>query len=263
MNKQPVVSKISWGEEPDFFGPHYRFRQDLIIGEILKHYRYGKVLDAGSGSGWLSLRLAQRGFDVVGIDNAPGFINYASSKAKQLGVFKKAKFKLEDVRSLGFHDGSFDVIICTEVLEHLKDDKETVIQLKRVLKKGGICIVTVPAYMKYWGVEDEYGGHLRRYTRQALGKLFSDWIVEKNDYFGFPVGSLYYHLLYRPMFSKKIISQKNKNNQGVLFLPILGQIKKIFANQTFSLISSLPFLVDRLFIGSERGFALILVAKKK
>lgn len=255
--------KINWGEEPDFFGPHYRFRQDLIIGEILKYCHQGKILDAGSGSGWLALRLAQKGFNVWGVDNASGFVRYASQKAKQLDVTRKVRFQLGDIKKLKFADDFFDVVICSEVIEHLKDDRKVVNELRRVLKEKGICVVTVPAYMKYWGIEDDYGGHLRRYTRETMGRLFEDWMVKKNDYFGFPIGSLYYHFLYRPMFSRKIVSQDRENNFRDLFFPILGQMKKLFANQTFSFISSLPFLVDRLFIGSDLGFALILVAKKE
>jgi SAM-dependent methyltransferase len=80
-----------------------------------------------------------------------------------------------DVLNLPFRDGSFDKIICSEVLEHVADDNRGIGELVRVLKKGGIMAVTVPTYLSesiYWMLSEDYhnhpGGHIRKYQAQQL-----------------------------------------------------------------------------------------------
>ena len=80
-----------------------------------------------------------------------------------------------DVLNLPFKDDSFDKIICSEVLEHVKDDEQGIGELVRVLKKGGMMAVTVPTYLSesiYWALSEDYhnhpGGHIRKYQAQQL-----------------------------------------------------------------------------------------------
>ena len=81
-----------------------------------------------------------------------------------------------NVTKLPFKDGSFDKIICSEVLEHIPQDKIAVAELIRVLRKYGAIGISVPHYLAEsicWKLSREYhgfpGGHIRKYkTRELL-----------------------------------------------------------------------------------------------
>lgn len=83
-----------------------------------------------------------------------------------------------DAMSLPFKDASFDRVVCSEVLEHVDDDKQGVKELVRVLKADGMLAVSVPAYLPetiYWKISKDYhhcpGGHVRIYRRRELASL--------------------------------------------------------------------------------------------
>jgi SAM-dependent methyltransferase len=69
------------------------------------------VLDAGCGPGRHSLALGRREVDVVGVDLSPDFIALARASAETLGVARRVRFEVGDVRTLAF-DREFDVVIC-------------------------------------------------------------------------------------------------------------------------------------------------------
>jgi SAM-dependent methyltransferase len=80
-----------------------------------------------------------------------------------------------DVAGLPFTDGFFDVVICSEVLEHIEDNRAAVAELLRVLKQGGDLVVTVPRFWPEricWAISRAYhsepGGHVRIYQKQEL-----------------------------------------------------------------------------------------------
>lgn len=64
----------------------------------------------------------------------------------------------------------YDQIICSEVLEHLEDDKIALQNMRKMLKKGGEMIITVPIHKNKWDTDDEIVGHKRRYE---LGQLLT------------------------------------------------------------------------------------------
>ena len=65
-------------------------------------------------------------------------------------------------------DGSVDVVVSTDVVEHLDDDVSALREMRRVLKPGGHAVITVPAYQFLWSEHDEALMHKRRYTRTLL-----------------------------------------------------------------------------------------------
>ncbi len=82
---------------------------------------------------------------------------------------------------LPFQDGSFDKIVCSEVMEHVLDDRMAASELFRVLKEGGLLAVSVPAWMMesvYWKLSDAYhtnpGGHIRIYRESQLVSLLQE-----------------------------------------------------------------------------------------
>lgn len=70
-------------------------------------------------------------------------------------------------------DGSFDIIICTEVLEHVANPFDAVKELHRLLKPGGFVFVTTPFNFRIHGpLPDNW-----RFTIHGLGQLFKNWLV--------------------------------------------------------------------------------------
>jgi SAM-dependent methyltransferase len=75
---------------------------------------------------------------------------------------------------LSFASGTFDAVLCLDVLEHLQDDTKGAAEIARVLAPDGIAIVAVPAFQLLWGVTDEISHHYRRYTRPRARRLLQD-----------------------------------------------------------------------------------------
>jgi SAM-dependent methyltransferase len=82
---------------------------------------------------------------------------------------------VSDITRLPFHDASFDVVICSEVLEHIPDHHQAVREIIRVLKPGKSLVVSVPRYLPEricWALSLDYhnekGGHIRIFRKTAL-----------------------------------------------------------------------------------------------
>ena len=80
--------------------------------------------------------------------------------------------------SLPLKEASFDRVVCSEVLEHVHDDRQSVAELVRVLKPGGLLAVSVPTYLTesiYWRISKDYcnnsGGHIRKYKAAEISSL--------------------------------------------------------------------------------------------
>lgn len=98
-----------------------------------------KILDVGCGNGNISMHLGSKGHEVLGIDISEKTIN----KANKNNNFKNVSFKNIAVENIDYQS-KFDVIICSEVLEHLQEPSKVVKALKNLLSTNGIIIITVP-----------------------------------------------------------------------------------------------------------------------
>ena len=101
----------------------------------------------------------------------------------------RTRFRPDQILSLAgdrvpLPDGSLDYITALDVLEHVPDDAAVVRGFSRLLKPGGIAVVTVPASMALWSDWDVALHHFRRYDRQQLRVLFDarDWDVMYVNY---------------------------------------------------------------------------------
>lgn len=91
----------------------------------------------------------------------------------------RTRFKPEQILSLSgdqvpLPDRSLDYITALDVLEHVPDDAAVVRGFERLLKPGGLAVVTVPASMALWSDWDVALHHLRRYDRAQLRALFDN-----------------------------------------------------------------------------------------
>jgi 2-polyprenyl-6-hydroxyphenyl methylase/3-demethylubiquinone-9 3-methyltransferase len=99
-----------------------------------------EVLEVGCGGGLIAHELAQRQALIVGIDPSPNALEVAREKVRASGLGQNAYFEQGYAESLPYADGSFSVIVCLDVLEHVSDLQATLKEIARVLAPGGIFI---------------------------------------------------------------------------------------------------------------------------
>ncbi len=147
-----------------------------------------RLLDLGCGFGRHAFEAARRGADVValdaGRDEVEGvvatFVAMVEAGELVAGEVRAAAVQ-GDALHLPFPDGSFDRVICAEVLEHIPDDRAAMAELARVLRPGGTMAITVPRFfpeLVNWALSDEYhlvpGGHVRIYRRSVIEQRLRD-----------------------------------------------------------------------------------------
>lgn len=140
-----------------------------------------KFIDVGAGAGRHSYEALRRGADVIAFDlDEPELRNVeemfgAMSAAGEVPEGGTARICVGDVLEMDFPDENFDVVLASEILEHVPADTEAIAELVRILKPGGKLVVTVPRFWpeKFcWTLSDEYhaneGGHIRIYRASEL-----------------------------------------------------------------------------------------------
>jgi len=139
-----------------------------------------RVLDIGCGEGRHSWEPCKRGKCLVyALDIEDEKLKKARDVFELLDKQEEANGNWDlikgDTISLPFKDASFDRIICSEVLEHVPDDRQGVKEMVRVLKNDGIIALSVPAYLPEaicWRLCKDYysvpGGHVRVYKANEL-----------------------------------------------------------------------------------------------
>ncbi|MEI6479407.1 MAG: methyltransferase domain-containing protein [bacterium] len=112
---------------------------------FLKKLKRGDhVLDLGCGSGYMANQAAKIGCKVVGVDYSKKALKYAE-KYNSGPVENSITYLHQDIqKGLNFDSDFFDVVIIEEVLEHLSNPREVLLNASKVLKKGGLLLVSVP-----------------------------------------------------------------------------------------------------------------------
>jgi SAM-dependent methyltransferase len=92
----------------------------------------------------------------------------------------------DEVATLPFRDGEFDLVCAFDVIEHVEDDRRVFQEVSRVLKDDGVLICSVPLYADLWTEFDDWVGHARRYDPSDLLAIMAgnQLSVEKSAAFG-------------------------------------------------------------------------------
>jgi len=93
---------------------------------------------------------------------------------------------LGEITALPYDDRQFDLVAAFDVIEHVAEHRLTFRELSRVLKDGGVLILSVPLHPAFWTEFDEFVGHARRYAPAELQALIAehDLVLEKSAGFG-------------------------------------------------------------------------------
>jgi SAM-dependent methyltransferase len=150
----------------------YAFARRLAVGR--------RVLDAACGEGYGSAQLAEVAGEVVGVDISEEAIAHARVRYAD---HSRLRFACADATALDFADGSFDVVVSFETLEHLAAQQELIAGFARVLADDGILVISSPdkrTYSDETGFRNEF--HVRELYREELLALLAPHFPHRRVY---------------------------------------------------------------------------------
>ena len=251
----------SWAGAPgrlQSYGPRFISRKRLIH-RLVKAIRPHRTLDIGCGSGLITKVLAKASTEVLAVDVSE---QAARVSRGNLGKANNVLLKVVDVfqsrDAMNEWAGSFDLVVLSEVLEHIQDDDGALDTVRQLLGERGWLLTSVPGDPKLWNAEDEQAGHVRRYTREELRHKLTKhgFQIVRMINWGFPVTRWLYLLEVRLLLRGRP-SQSNGNGHRPrghwLLLPLLALTRPLF-----SAIADLESLIS----GLDRGVGYVVLARK-
>ncbi len=222
-------------------------RRKLILQLFKKYYgsdNKAGILDVGCNGGFLVARLQAIGYIAAGCDISAEAINYGQSQGRE-------GLRVCALPNLPYADSQFDAVLCLDTLEHIQDDELAIKEINRILKRGGLTIITAPAFMWLWGLQDEISHHFRRYTKsELLAKIqAAGFSIERVSYFNF--------FLFLPIY---LVRQLSK------IMPLPRRSDFDINNKLVNYILQYIFLLEIWLLKSISypvGVSLLAVAKKK
>jgi len=176
--------------------PEGRLRLDLAFANLQEFLplapRPLRALDLGCGTGAIAVRLARLGLHVTLLDASLPMLDFAKRAARDAGVTERMALEHGDAAQLAtlFHAGSFDVVLCHNILEYVDDPCAVLHSAARALRDpSGMISVLVRnqaaevfkaaiqegdlaaselSLTAAWGHESLYGGRVRLFTRESL-----------------------------------------------------------------------------------------------
>ena len=135
----------------------FQHRNDCIAAALKNFSPPGELYDIGGGNGYVAHAIQELGFDVVVVEPGETGVRNASARGVQYVVCST----LEDA---GFPANTLPAVGLFDVIEHIENDVEFLIEVKELLARDGRLYLSAPAYPLLRSAEDDFAGHYRRYT---------------------------------------------------------------------------------------------------
>lgn len=195
-----------WGATPELYGPRHDYRESLVMRRLLPALPGPEVLNAGAGAGSLTLKMIDAGLRVTSTDYSPELCEWTRRALRERGALEANPVIAGDLQRIDLPDAAFDGAVCAEVLEHLDDDRAALGELARVLRPGGLLLVTVPANPYRYDWTDRWAGHRRRYEPEVLRARMEEAGFEDVDVkgWGFPLTGFFHRHVYRRALARRL-----------------------------------------------------------
>jgi SAM-dependent methyltransferase len=243
----PAVETFDYEEYQDHlhlvrtYGPTALF-MDRVLARVSRPLRGLDVLDLGCGTGHNSL-LLERHNRLVSYDPALQGVRITRARRRTPGGCV-----VGGGEALPFRGASFDCVLLIDVLEHIADDAGVAAEVQRVLRPGGRVLCMVPENPRLYSRIDAANGHLRRYRRDDLLRLWAPCEPEVLFDYGFPFMRLYLAALSR-------VHDAVVPDRPPTLAPRL-------AMRAFARMMTALFSVDLLFAGTFRGVEIVALLRK-
>ena len=215
-------------------------RHEYVIGDMLdgaaEYYEWttkkmsthihGEVVEIGCGSGGATPYIAKLPCveSLTAIDIDPVAIEKLRQKNIPNVIARQTDF-------YNLEANSYDAIVCSNVIEHIEDDKEAVEKMQEILKPGGRLALLVPAHQWLYSAYDYDAGHYRRYSKASFQKIIesSDIQIDRIFYFN-AIGAIGW-LLINTTFCRKKSSAEGFRWSAKIFARWILPLTKILESK--------------------------------
>ena len=137
----------------------------------ISRYLGERVLEVGSGTGNITVFLREKA-QVVSLEPDGASVGEARRRFADLPNIEIVQTTLEEYSRSQRNFAAFDTVVGINVLEHIEDDVEALVCMRKHLTSGGLVVIIVPALPDLFGSLDRAFGHYRRYHRRSLNERF-------------------------------------------------------------------------------------------
>jgi SAM-dependent methyltransferase len=179
-------------------------RRGIVLDQLRRFRARGPMLDLGCGTGGVLSHLSALG-PACGIDPSAEAVRFCHRRGLPVALARGD--------ALPFADGTFGAIVALDVIEHVDDDVALLREARRVLRPGGLIVITVPALPWLWSSHDDVNHHRRRYVRLTLDRSIRSAGLQ-------PRVMSYYNALLLPLAAtRKVIHRFNGTGDHLEALP--------------------------------------------
>lgn len=246
-----------------FPSPAHLLRRSALL-DAFSDFPAGKLLDMGCGAGRLLIDWQALGHSGYGVDLDDAARNLSQNCVDAFDApFKISKYPPEE------ETGTFDYMTIIEVLEHLEDPAQALINWSKHLKNNGLLMASVPAFKSKWGASDVWAGHVQRFEPEDFKALIESagFKVEAVRFYGFPLGNLT-RIVGNITSRMKMRKRKTSLDREQATLAsgrdrsIENKVGKILHFPVTAVIFKLAIMIQRKFAKKEMGIGLIVIARK-
>jgi SAM-dependent methyltransferase len=213
----------------------YKERRALLARELRRLPVPGQALDIGAAGGGNTRVLRAHGWQALALEYAPT----AALIARERGI----DVVRADARELPVKTSGCDLVTAFDILEHIEEDYLAAAEIARVLRPGGVALISVPCDMALWSAHDEAVGHVRRYDRASLAA-----VVEKA---GLAIERMWsWNVLLRPIAAFRRRSSAGSDLDQVP-APLNAALTSIVVAERYLPVKSLPGV--SLMVRAARG----------
>ncbi len=144
------------------------------MADTISPWAGARILEIGAGMGNLTQKLCPARKQYFATDIDPEYLEHLKKRYQHRPAVRVCKLDAEDPNDYRDFESQADTVICLNVLEHLKDDRQVLECIRSTLIPGGTLILLVPNGPEAYGTLDEALGHYRRYTRPALSSVLAE-----------------------------------------------------------------------------------------
>ncbi|HEY0756264.1 MAG TPA: bifunctional 2-polyprenyl-6-hydroxyphenol methylase/3-demethylubiquinol 3-O-methyltransferase UbiG [Ktedonobacteraceae bacterium] len=144
-SQEEIFASFDWWNKGCFLGQMTGDRCDYIQSCVERALGAGalqgkRVLEVGCGGGLICEDLARRGVTMVGLDPSELALQKARTHAEQMDLAGQITYNQGYAEALPYAENSFEIVVCLDVLEHVKDLAQTIQEIARILVPGGVFV---------------------------------------------------------------------------------------------------------------------------